>query len=254
MCNNAVYIFAKEAAEQLFPIPAAELDAYFSAFRKAKSVLRASARMLALWPSNFNLYGRLPLVRSASVPGKVKLLTKHKFVWADSSWICTSCLRRKYSSVAHIDSVPCALLVPSLLSVIKEPNGHSLSVTSCLEGVPLVFCVKCGYYASTRCQNLKRPCCGRGPKLATALVRLMGFPSRHPHTLDVMAPSYSVDRVDIHWHSPVAPSPEECRVQTDEGVPSGELDPALGTESFLMDPEHPEWDDLGVCLQAGSLV
>ena len=97
MCNAHVDCHAKDAANAV-PISQSELAAYVRAFKGTSSILRASAKMLALWPASKQLYGTLPRSR-AYVPTAKATLLPNNFVWNGKCWVCTHCLRHKLETL-----------------------------------------------------------------------------------------------------------------------------------------------------------
>ena len=186
--NEFVDIKAKAAANTV-RISDGELDAYINAFRSVKAVIRAAARMLALWPSNFDLYGKLTMAR-AKAPIVKEPLAPHTYMWNGKCWVCVVCLRRKFSDRSTIDAISCTSLTSVITSILKEPNGHSLLLTATVSGQPLIFCGSCGYHASVAKRHLGKPCKGKVHPRPASLVSIFGEHSRHPHTKELLTHSY----------------------------------------------------------------
>jgi len=218
LCNAHVDRHAKDAALTV-PISQSELTAYGNIFKGTSTILRAAARMLALWPPNKQLYGTLPRCRPVLAKAKSNL-QPHKFVWNGKCWVCTFCLRRKFSARAAIDSISCGAITPAIAKVLAQPMGHRLLLVSTATDALLCFCSRCGYHGTSMLRRLAEQC--QGPKVPrpTSLNRLFAVPPVHPLSREPVRRPYHANSMDFKFMPLLAPHAPSNSVPTSPSAPS----------------------------------
>ena len=203
IANDWSDVQAKSAA-LAHPIPQSQIEAHGKLHSSSVALGRAAAKMLSLWPSASQLFGKLPLARHTVKKDKVAR-TPHEFVWATNCWVCRVCLRRKFSANSYIDKVSCGSITPVIARILANPRGHRLLLTSdAASGLMYAFCAKCGYYASTAPKLLAKDCCGKKHPRPAALNAIFEVPPRHPLSNATLTRCYSANVADMHLSVAVA--------------------------------------------------
>jgi len=240
--NAWVDTHAKRAALEV-PIPPHELKAYDTAFRSLTSILKASARMLALWPNSKDLYGKLPRLRSTATPSdRAQQLVPHTFVWNINGWVCTVCLRRKYSPKAAIDRISCDAVTPPIARALKDPKGHRILLCSAPCGLMHAFCALCGYNASLSLRKLGQQCGGKKLPRPHSLRALFGNPSKHYQTGVLLSRCYSASSADVAFVLKEEPPIPPSVFPVVETVAAPSLHPLGAQGRPATGFDDPEWD------------
>ena len=112
------------------------------------------------------------------IPKRIKVKSLHDFKWSACRWVCTNCLKTKLKLKSFVDDQPCIGFSPPFLKLLRADLGHRLFATI-HNGLPLVFCNICGYYASSKPKCLLDKCPGKVMNVE-ALKRLNSMNPRHP--------------------------------------------------------------------------
>ena len=162
--NYYADIHAKKAADHIRPCDG-DIAIVGRALGRGIAVLRAMAKVLALWPKACEMYP--DLARAGSDNGarrrRAKELGGHSFSWTGTLWVCKACLRYKRAAVSRVDTQKCVAVPQPLLALAAEPLGHKLYLTQ-VQGTLAwgVFCKTCGFFAFTIFLGLKGKCQGGG--------------------------------------------------------------------------------------------
>ena len=141
--NKLVDTLARRLAQAELPTGSAyeEIDKMYT---NAIDLIKASARMMALWPFSHELYGELSRApRDPSVP----LVEPHRFRWAGRTWQCMDCLRvsSEHSSVPRT----CTRIPRRFRRLVDDPGDHTLWIAEADRGgAPLVYCSACARHGT----------------------------------------------------------------------------------------------------------
>jgi len=173
-CNDKADALAKQASTS-HSITPDWIVVFKAELRKAKHFLIGIVKMLDLFAEHDQ---HLRLSGRKQIPKRIKVRSPHDFKWSVNRWVCTNCLKTKRSVKSFVDDQPCIGFSPPFLKLLRADLGHRLFVTI-YNGLPLVFCNICGYYASSKPKCLLEQCPGQ-VKNAEALKRLNSHNPRHP--------------------------------------------------------------------------
>ena len=115
-----------------------------------------------------------------------------------------NCFKTKRSFKSFVDDQPCIGFSPPLLKLLSLDIGHRLFVTI-HNGLPLVFCNICGYYASSKPKCLLEQCPGKVMN-AEALKRLNSHHPRHPARNCFLPRPFPVARMSLSSMSHISAS------------------------------------------------
>ena len=180
-CNAAVDIYAKEAAA-MHAVHHSDRTVFDADCLAVRRVLIASARMLACWPSNRQLYGELTPSRQAVPAPAGKPKNQHHFEWQDSCWVCSLCLLRKFTPASKLDHKQCGEIPQAILNAVNNPQGHVLHISfGSTSHKPVLFCSRCACYGTYKLQKLGAPCAGSRTAVPKAVrFGFMAHPPIHP--------------------------------------------------------------------------
>ena len=93
-----------------------------------------------------------PAVRAAFVPE----VNAHVWRHFQGLWCCRYCLRTRASesTLLERESQPCPGFCPALRDVLEKPGGHRLAAAE-VGDKPILFCLACGAYATSRPEALR---------------------------------------------------------------------------------------------------
>jgi hypothetical protein len=178
--NDRVDMAAKMAAKSAINMELA--DAYVQAQKAKGNKLRAIARRLGaqVFPETRRIGRNSKRVRQRDekcVPEHLR----HNFRWqggkSKRNWVCEKCGIAKQRGTARCDKHAC-LGAGKIASKTHETH-RTFIAWGTKSGAPVVHCVVCGYYGTTKCMGMQRACRGN-PVNNTRHKRLMR--DVHPHT------------------------------------------------------------------------
>ena len=140
-------------------LPEQLLRAYSGHLYRAREVLVLAARALALWPrpTERRDIPRLP----RSVQDRVVFLRGHRPLYRDGAWCCLRCGRETASRSLLLRYQCEGLLLAALPPRAWDGAGsHLLLQSARWRKAPVVWCFRCGAYASTRPAKLLQQCHG----------------------------------------------------------------------------------------------
>jgi hypothetical protein len=127
-------------------------------------------RRLSAWPRAHELFGKLEKTEASLTESKE--VRRHQIGYDDCHiWRCAVCWytpRVAGTIPAAAVNAKCPGRVVRFRDLIGDPRGHVLVYgVGCVTDNPLVWCIRCGYYAHSKPRNLMRECMG-APQSTTA--------------------------------------------------------------------------------------
>jgi hypothetical protein len=158
--NFRADLLAQKAAERAL-LAHAEAEAYNRSVARAEKFLRDIAKALVLWKGVAVSHHDLEKVAATRKPHDP--LPPHQYEWDQQAkaWTCARCWKtRKTSMNGQIDTTGCKAI--SRADARKLHYSHSLRFAQGPWGArPLMYCVKCGHYTTTRLAALSKICRGQ---------------------------------------------------------------------------------------------
>jgi hypothetical protein len=158
--NFRADLLAQKAAERAL-LAHAEAEAYNRSVARAEKFLRDIAKALVLWKGVAVSHHDLEKVAATRKPHDP--LPPHQYEWDQQAqaWTCARCWKtRKASMNGQIDTTGCKAI--SRADARKLHHSHSLRFAQGPWGArPLMYCVKCGHYTTTRLAALSKICRGQ---------------------------------------------------------------------------------------------
>jgi hypothetical protein len=150
---------AQRAAERAM-ISSGEVSSYNTRLAKAVYFLRDIAHSLVHWGGEEVYHHELEKVLTAKAD---RALKQHSYEWDPEAklWICSQCWKARRRELAHRpDTTGCKEIHKADARRLHE--SHTLRFAQGPWGArPLMYCVKCGHYTTSRLATLSRQCQGR---------------------------------------------------------------------------------------------
>ena len=167
--NSLADSYAKTGAS-LHYLPEPFLRAYASHLYRAREVFALAGRALALWPRPTERRDIPRLPRSLQDRGL--FLRGHRPLYRNRAWCCLRCGRETVSRALLLRFQCEGPLVAAMPPCDWEGVGsHLLFQSARRRKAPVVWCFRCGAYASTRPAKLLQQCLGRPKERSRALAR-----------------------------------------------------------------------------------
>jgi hypothetical protein len=158
--NAQADALAQKAAERAM-IASAEASSYTRLVARAEKFIRDIAHALIHWKGDTVRHHELEKVEVVRDAGTA--LPKHQYEWdhAAQAWTCSKCWkRRKRSENDRPDRSGCKAI--SRADARRLHASHTLRFAQGPWGAkPLMYCLQCGHYTTTRLAALSKPCRGK---------------------------------------------------------------------------------------------
>jgi hypothetical protein len=158
--NFQADLLAQKAAERAL-IAHAEAESYNRSVARAEKFLRDIAKALVLWKGEAVSHHELEKVAVTKKPHDA--LPPHQYEWDPlaRAWTCAKCWKtRKAHQNDQVDKTGCKAI--SKADARRLHGSHSFRFAQGPWGArPLMYCVRCGHYTTTRLAALNKPCRGR---------------------------------------------------------------------------------------------